>query len=216
MSWFRRRSAPPPQAEPPAAAPEVHASPALAELFARTHPDDRPHVLDLGPAVGANISFLSERFACSVEVVDLVRSLGPPFGPVVSGDAAGAVPRALPPEGEPADLVLAWDVLNYLDRDQFRAVGRLLAARCRPGATVFAMIVTTTEMAREPGTYLLHAGERGSVDLAYRLVPARRAAPRYRPAEVHQMLPGFSVDRSLLLRHGIQEFLMLRGDQPVP
>lgn len=217
MKWFRSRTVDPradpsadapARAAPDATAPEVHASPALGELFGHLHPDERLHVVDLGPAVGANISFLSERFSCSVEVVDLVRSLGP----VVTGDADTAMRRALPVEGEPADLVLAWDVFNYLDRDLFRAAGRLLAARCRPGATLFAMIVTRPEMGREPGRYLLHdaAGEAGGVALEYRGEPGRRACPRYRPAEVQQMFPGFSVDRSLLLRHGIQEYLLLR------
>jgi len=206
VKWFRSRAAtPPPGSAPVAAAPEVHRSPALGELFGLLHPDERLHVIDLGPAVGANISFLSERFPCSVEVVDLVRSLGP----VVTGDAANAIARVLPEEGEPADLVLAWDVFNYLDRDLFRAAGRVLSARCRPGATLFAMIVTLPEMGREPGKYLLQAAS-GGIELQYRPEPGRRACPRYRPAEVHQMLPGFSVDRSLLLRHGIQEFLMLK------
>ena len=77
------------------------------------------------------------------------------------------------------------------------------------------MIVTGKEMAREPGRYLLQESAAGGVELVYRLDPARRPAPRYRPAEVDQMLPGFSVDRSMLLRHGIQEFLMVRGqDRP--
>jgi hypothetical protein len=207
VKWFRGRGdAPAAPREEAAPAAEVHASLALGELFGRIHADSRLHVVDLGPAVGANLSFLSERFACSVEVVDLVHSLPP----VVAGDPAAAVRETLPAAGEPADLVLAWDILNYLDRPQFRAAGEVLAARCRPGATLFAMIVTGKEMPREPGRYLLQEGRERGVDLVYRHAPGRRPAPRYRPAEVDQMLPGFSVDRSMLLRHGIQEFLMVR------
>ena len=207
MKWFRGRGSAPAAAAEAAPAEEVHASLALGDLFARVHPDSRLHVLDLGPAVGANISFLSERFACSLEVADLVGSLPP----VVTGESAAAVRRALPAQSEPADLVLAWDILNYLDKAQFRAAGEALAARCRPGAVLFAMLVTGKEMAREPGRYLLREGAKGGVDLVYRFEPGTRPSPRYRPAEVDQMLPGFSVDRSMLLRHGIQEFLMLRG-----
>lgn len=227
MKWFRRRGGPAvADDEPSPRPPHSHPSLALSELL-RTPPFDgrasrRLHVIDLGPALGENISFLAESFPCSVEVVDLFASL-----PALAGtDPEGTIDQALPADGEPADLVLAWDVLNYLSKEQFRAAGRRLAQRCRPGATLFAMIVTAPDMPHRPGSYLLRhsraGGGRGgtgagqpvesSIELLYRHEgeAGRRAAPRFRPAEVDAMLPGFSVRRSMLLRHGIQEFLLRR------
>lgn len=232
MKWFRRRGGPAvADQEPATRAPHSHPSPALSELlrttpFSGREPSRRLHVIDLGPALGENISFLAESFPCSVEVVDLFASL-----PAMAGtDPEGSISRALPVDGEPADLVLAWDVLNYLSKEQFRAAGRRLAQRCRPGATLFAMIVTAPVMHHRPGSYALQwakaEGGRGgtgagqplesSIELLYRHEgnDGRRAAPRYRAAEVDAMLPGFSVRRSMLLRHGIQEFLLRRDAEP--
>jgi hypothetical protein len=40
-----------------------------------------------------------------------------------------------------------------------------------------------------------------------------RPGPRYAPAEISGLLKGFRVDRSFLLRHGIQEYLFVRDDE---
>lgn len=238
MKWFRSRRD---ERRPPAAGgteggeagsspqPEIHPSLALGELFAGLHPDRAVHVLDLGPAVGANIAWFSARYACTVEVADLYRSL-----PVAAGDdpsealrralpwagAAGAEPvgaepvDAEPVDAEPVDVVLAWDLFNYLEREQIRALCAALAPRCRPGAPLHAMLFTLRDMPREPGTYLLRqeeAGGRTATSLVYRVDrSAQRPAPRYRPAEIDALSPGFEVDRNYLLRHGVQEYLLQR------
>lgn len=215
MSWFRRRS----PAEPAdggedadAPAPETHASLALGEVLAGWNPDRRLHALDLGPAVGPNITFLTDRFLSTVEVVDLHRSL-----PSAAGDdPARGVAAAVPESGQAADLVLAWDLFNYLERDQVKALSTALAQRCRPGAVLFTMIYTTPQMPRDPGTFPLGAEEddeeriRG-ITLTYRVDrSSTRPCPRYRPADVDAMTPDFEVDRNYLLRHGVQEYLLQR------
>ena len=43
-----------------------------------------------------------------------------------------------------------------------------------------------------------------------RRTPTERPSPRLAPAEVTNLLKGFRVDRSFLLRHGIQEFLLVK------
>lgn len=212
MSWFRSRRAAAPAAEEAApAAPEVHASLALAELLGQLHPSRRIHVLDLGPAIGANVSFWTERFLCTVEVADLYPSLAGSR----DEDPAAAVAAALPRDEatRPADVVLAWDLFNYLDRQRLRALGERLAARTRPGALLFAMLWTGKEIPREPGRFVIQEGAR----LVYGVEAERtRPGPRYRPAEIAAMTPGFSADRNFLLRHGVQEYLLLRDPEPPP
>jgi hypothetical protein len=198
------------EAAPPA--PEVHPSLALAELLTQLHPSRRIHLLDLGPAIGSNVAFWTERFLCTVEVADLYPSLA--ASP--DEDAAAAVAAALPlDEGmRPADVVLAWDLFNYLDRKRLRALGERLAARTRPGALLFAMLWTGKEIPREPGRFVIQEGG----PLVYDIDTAHtRPGPRYRPAEIAAMTPGFSADRNFLLRHGVQEYLLLRDpDTPAP
>jgi hypothetical protein len=218
VSWFggRRREPERPRPAAPAAeavpepAPEVHRSLALAELLAELPPESRLSVLDLGPAVGANLEFLSARWRCRLQVADLWRSAGTHRLADPEADPAALFRELLPFDAAPAiDLVLAWDLLNYLRRDQIRALAEHLAPACRAGGRLFAMVLTGREIPRQPLTYELREGG----DLVYRGGGAStRPGPRYRPAEIDSSTPGFAVDRSYLLRHGIQEYILVRRD----
>ena len=72
------------------------------------------------------------------------------------------------------------------------------------------MLSTAKEIPQTPGTYLFHDAE----SLLYR-DRSRHTRPgrRYRPAEIDALTPGFTVDRTFLLRHGVQEYLLLREDE---
>ena len=217
MSWFGGRRWEPERPRPAAQAAEegaesaleIHRSLALAGLLAELPEESRLSVLDLGPAVGANLEFLSARYRCRLQVADLWRSAGTHRLADPEADPAALFRELLPLAGGPEiDLVLAWDLLNYLRREQIRALAEHLAPSCRPGGRLFAMVLTGREIPRQPLTYELRAGG----ELVYRAAGgAIRPGPRYRPAEVDALTPGFTVDRSYLLRHGIQEYLLVRG-----
>jgi len=217
VSWFggRRRAPEQPRPAPPAAraepapAPEIHRSLALAAVLAELPPESRLSVLDLGPAVGANLEFLSARYRCRLHVADLWRSAGTHRLADPEADPAALFRELLPLGAAPAiDLVLAWDLLNYLRRDQIRALADHLAPACRPGGRLFAMVLIGREIPRQPLTYELREGG----DLVYRGAGgATRPGPRYRPAEIDSSTPGFAVDRNYLLRHGVQEYLLIRS-----
>lgn len=188
---------------------EIHRSLALAQLLGELRPEQRLSVLDLGPAVGANLSFLSERFRCRLRIADLWSSAD--RGRRIADpdvDPAALMRDLIPAEGEPLDLILGWDLVNYLGKPQIRALAGCLAPACRPGARWFLMALAGQRIPREPLTYELREGG----DLVYRDGggEATRPGPRYRPAEIDEMTPGFSVDRSYLLRHGVQEYLLIR------
>ena len=54
-------------------------------------------------------------------------------------------------------------------------------------------------------------------NLAYEVrTAATRPAPRFAPAEMNDLLKGFRVDRSFLLRHGIQEYLFVKEPERRP
>ena len=213
MAWFKKRSVPQPEPEAPPAGPreEVHTSPALEALVARLERSAPPSILDLGSAVGANVEFFS-RFAGRLSIADFHGSL--------TGDEtlavrfhehpAAVLPELLPSprdEGELHDVVLVWDLFNYLTRDQMQALGAHLGRLSRPGAHLLALVATATEIPAEPRTYRIE----GAGTLRYTTSGSRpRKSPRWAPAELGRSLPDFTVDRSYLLRHGVQEYLMLR------
>lgn len=212
MGWFKKRHVPQPDPEAPPAGPreEVHTSPALEALVARLERSAPPSVLDLGSAVGANVEFFS-RFAGRLSIADFHGSLTTDETLAVRfhEHPAAVLPELLPPQEahQGYDVLLVWDLFNYLTREQMQALGTHLGRLARPGAHLLALVATATEIPAEPRSYRIEEGR----SLRYTTSVTRpRKSPRWAPAELGRSLPDFTVDRSYLLRHGVQEYLMLR------
>jgi hypothetical protein len=211
MSWFTRkepaggRGAATQVAE---GGPEVHRSLALPSIFTALSRGHKLNVLDLGPAIGGNVERLSE-FGCKLFIEDLYAS-----------KTAAATENGLlgtdffaqflaPPEGTQLDIVLAWDLFNYLERKELALLGERLRRFCRPGALVFALISIHKTIPAQPIRFRFHGQDLDQ--LVYdRRTTVERPGPRFAPAEFNDLLRGFRVDRSFLLRHGIQEYLFMR------
>jgi Methyltransferase domain len=257
MSWFSSRGAGAgdrqgkAQGLQPAApaSPEEHRSLALSSLLADLAGGGKRQVLDLGPAVGGNVEFLSQ-FGCKLYIQDLYSALAPylalhpgspseaavaiSLGSAINADRA-SVREAREtwearqerdatleegasiadriggllgfPDDTRFDAVLAWDLLNYLDRREMAALDEQLVRFCRPGAVLFALISILKQIPAEPMRFRILDQER----LAYETrTTGTRPCPRYAPAELTELLRGFRLDRSFLLRHGVQEYLFLR------
>lgn len=210
MSWFTRgpgkRSSPSSSQSATAEAElPVHRSLALAALLAEMRRGRKPQVLDLGSAVGSNVEYLS-RFECKLYIEDLYSALSSKSG---DGDADQRFfAEFLPlPEGTRIDVVLAWDLFNYLKRKELGKLIEHLAPFCRPGALLFTLISTQKEIPAQPIRFKIVDEDK----LLYEVrTSSTRPSPRYAPAEVRDLLRGFRVDRSFLLRHGIQEYLFVR------
>ena len=200
-----RRAAPPPPAPEPQPEPQQHHSPALRDLLHGLHPEQRPLVLDLGPAVGGNIERLAERGA-RVLVADLPRGLRA-AGVELPLREPARLERLLPRLDEPLAAVLLWDLLNVLAPQAITALGARLAERCAPGAALLAMIYTHKNLPQTLPRFRIVDHE----NLAYELDPRPgAAAPRYHEPDLERMLKAFRVDSTSILRNGLQEYLLIR------
>lgn len=187
--------------------PEIHRSLALPAVFSALSRGHKLNVLDLGAALGSNVERLSE-FGCRLDIEDLYASksaaaeggsLGPEF----------FAQFLAPAEGKQFDLVLAWDLFNYLDRKELAALGGRLRQFCRPGALVFALVSYHKTIPAQPIRFRFIDQDQDQL-IYERRTTAERPSPRFAPAEFNELLRGFRVDRSFLLRHGIQEYLFMR------
>ena len=192
------------QAETSGAGPDEHQSLALPALC-RGLETGRQRILDLGPAIGSNVAFYSG-LPCNLFIADLHDALFP-------GHAEGVMRRRdqfdellaseLPGDGD-FDLILAWDLLNYLDEDELRSLSRHLAAVSSPGAVLFALVSTRKVMPNKPAVFRIVDPSR----LAYQTDPrVKREAPRYKEPALDRAMPEFSVESTYLLRNGMQEYL---------
>jgi hypothetical protein len=212
MSWFsfrtaRREAAAHPVAAPTQTAtePEVYRSLAMPSVFATLARGPKANVLDLGPAIGSNVEHLSE-FGCRLSIEDLyLTRTSAADGEELGTEFFEQLVRL--PDGPQYDVVLAWDLFNYLSRKELGRLTARLRQACRPGAQVLALIWIHKTIPAQPIRFRF----RGTDQLLYdRRTSLERPGPRFQPAEINQLMSGFQVDRSFLLRHGIQEYLFVR------
>ncbi len=163
-------------------------------------------ILDLGPAVGSNVDFFS-KLSSSFYVADLFRALES-NRPVVSTDEMLWDPvfeKILPYEDRARfDLILGWDVINYLSSPQIEALARCLRPYSSAGTLFFSMISTRKQIPARPRSYQVVSSEK----LLYQTgTQAVRPCPLYKEPDLVRLMAGFRVKTSYLLRNGMVEYL---------
>lgn len=190
----------------PGAAGPVRA-PLFRSLVERMEDGGRWVILDLGPARPESIDLFS-RFRCRLEIADLADDLDALAPPEDAGEELlrERMEDALPPRNpEPVDVVLCWDLLNYLQPAALPALSSRLAARGLPGTLVHALVAY-----RDPLMPALPGGfcpADGGHLVRRNAAPDERPAPRYSPEELGKAFREFSIERAILLGNGMQEFL---------
>lgn len=163
-------------------------------------------VLDLGPAFGSSLDFLS-RFASRIFIEDLYHTLVS-TGRQFSGEGRQYCPlydALLPYDAqEPFDLILLWNLLDYLDREEITRLASHLASLARPGTIVHALVSTRQKIPASPTAFKIT----GNGQLVHRDPDGTQCdGPRYGQVRLLELMRGYRVKRSFLLRNGLQEYL---------
>ena len=164
-------------------------------------------MLDLGPAVGENVRFFAQ-LSCKIYIADLYDSLFAPSARRPEGRKAFEMllERELPSTGGNAvDIILAWDLLNYLDIEQQQVLAAALAGYCHRTTQIFAMIATHKEMPARPTLFRVLDSRHLSFEADRQW---QRESPRYTEPDLRRGMPDFEVDVSFLLRNGLQEYIL--------
>lgn len=190
---------------PQRAGPEPVNAPLFRGLIAGLADGHRAVVLDLGHACPQTVALFTP-YRCRLDIADLAEGLDQLNNAADDVALAAAVTGLLPPRrAEPVDMVLCWDLLNYLRPQALRALMDQIAARGRPGTLVhFLLVYSTARMAARPRRF-------GTLPDG-RLVPAptgdgERDAPRYTADDLAHCLRGYRMESAMLLRNGMQELL---------
>lgn len=189
----------------PAAEPASVNAPLFRRLVDSLSAERRSVVLDLGPVRSETVALLTP-YRCRLDIADLadgLQALDDEPDPVLLRARAEAL--LPPPRTEPIDIVLCWDLLNYLQRPAIAALMGALSARMRPGAFAHLLIVYSgTTMPARPSRFAPLPDGR-LVETA--TTDARRNAPRYSPEDLGKCMRGLRSESASLLRNGMQEFL---------
>lgn len=187
---------------------EVFTSLALNVLYYQLRPERKYHILDLGPAVAANVNFFSQA-SSKIYIEDLYRTLTSfDFFSPEDGFTYQAVFEYLLPYSKNTrfDIVLSWDLFNYLEREEFYYLMQHLQQFCHVETTLFALISTLKHIPEKPLTFKIIDEQQ----LLYQNNSSvLRACPQYQQTDLNQMLPTFRVANSFLLRNGFKEYLFI-------
>jgi hypothetical protein len=180
-------------------------APLFRRLLELQSSDRRAVILDLGPARTETVALFSQ-FRCRLEFTDLgehCEQLNAETDPALLLQRVESVlPRR---RREAADIVLCWDLLNYLQRPALKTLMAQVAVRSRPGTLVHALIAySAPRMPAKPDRYA--ALPDGQLIIRH-TTGAECAAPRYTPEDLRHCLPDYTVESAMLLKNGMQEFL---------
>jgi hypothetical protein len=185
----------------------VHNSLGLNALCQRIEDFPACGVLELGPVRKGNIEFWSQ-VTPTIHVADLRSDLPLPRLPEDPDDPeppkrAWHQVLRLPKERR-FDIILVWDLLNYLSIRDVSDLIEYLCEFCRPGTVLFALIFDNPEMPQDITVY--HIVDESH--LGYEIsTSAVKECPRHQPHALTQIMRQFRISNSFRLRNGVIEYI---------
>ncbi len=184
----------------PAPAPVERAAPGLAAFFDGVPEDGAHAVLDFGAAAEGTFRLYS-RFARHIRFVDLLTDSP-------QGEAWDSALEALPQSPEnPYDLVLAWNLLDWLSPAERILLVKRLTKLTAPGTRLYVVVDQSGSTTTHPLRFSIVDFGRVRQEPAG---PLRPTQPQLLPAQVERLLEPFRVVHAYTLRHGLREYVAVR------
>ena len=125
----------------------------LSRFLAPLRERAAPVVVDLGTALGPNVTFLGEQLGCKLFVEDLLAELGSAAEEDVDEPPERVTRLRLAHADTSVDGVLCWDVLEHLGPNAARLVAGEVKRVLRPGGVVFLCFGTDHRSGAVQTTY---------------------------------------------------------------
>jgi hypothetical protein len=184
-------------------------SPLLKELIAEIDSPMR-HVILVPGAANSGILAMLHGTRSRIVVCDAALAISELDEALDDEFVQASMERLLLDAGsEKIDTVLCWDLLNYMSPVLLKVFANRLHAIMSPGGRLHAYIHSASaDMSKVPQDFRLQAD--GQVfQLENDISP--RKTPRYSYGDLEKYMTGIRVERSMLLRNGIQEYLFQLG-----
>ena len=103
------------------------------------------------------------------------------------------------------DLLLFWDILDYLSIESIGRLMRRFGEVMRPGGLLYAMVSQQFRIPTEPALIDVLQVNR----VRFHIGPLDREGPHHAPKQLEQRMPGFRIEKLYLMQNGVQEHLFL-------
>jgi len=184
--------------------PAAYQSLGLNALLRPLQSDRKYRILDLGPALGANVEFWSQ-FHCRLTLDDFYSNYREKMDSEPEASRERWIADLLSFDNQTVfDVILVWDLFNYMDPDELRVLVRQLGRWCRKGTVLFALISSLPNISAKPALFRILDREHMSYQVRTR---ETRSCARHQPRDLARLLAGFEVSCSFLLRSGTQEYV---------
>jgi len=195
--------------ESTAADDPVFVTKALRKFLAALTAHESPVLLDLGPVVGSNVSFFGEQLGCKIFVEDLYADIDRH----VRGNKLEELPALLKKRfsqlSSSVDGILAWDLIDYLDKASAPVLASELTRLLRPDGALLAFFGTVQSSETQYTKYII-ADEQ---TLKHRNYPAARGRQTILlNRDIIRLFPGLRVSDSFLLKNNLREILFRKAE----
>ena len=171
----------------------------LASLTLR----ESPVLMDLGPVVGSNVTFLGERLGCKIILEDI-------FGDLERYPKNSETPLAeylktrLKHQAGTVDGILCWNLFDFLDLASAQALASSLKNVLRTDGFLLAFFATIASTDARFAKFII-TGEDAVKQKPYSPVGRKQTALQNR--DIIRIFDGLKVAESFLLKQNIREFL---------
>lgn len=182
----------------------VFPSRALRTFLGAVRARPAPVLLDLGPVIGSNITFLGEAVSCKIHVEDVFADVDRH----TRQDVLDALPAFLGTRFRLPDAtidgVLCWDLVDYLEPTAAVALARQLTRLLRPGGVLLGLFAAAPSAERRYTKYVIVDDEH----LRYRAYgPARGRHRVLEHRDIIKLFDPLRVSDSFLLQSARREIL---------
>jgi len=185
---------------------QEHRSLVLGLLFHQFQQGKKYRILDLGPAVSRNVDFFGQ-YSCTLYIEDLYNTLASfDYLSPEDGFSYEAIFSYLFPYYRTTqfDFILAWDLLNYLEKEESTHLVRHLCRYAHHGTLLFSLFSTKNHIPEVP--YRFEIADKQT--LVYRSNSSvMRPSPRYEQRDLDRIMNRFKICNSFLLTNGYREYL---------
>ena len=106
---------------------------------------------------------------------------------------------------QPVSVILAWDLLNYLERTEIINLMAYLSPFCHPGTKLFAISWITETIPKKPGWFEVTPQQ----ELIYEsMIHEQIDSPEYSAPNIVDMMPSFTPHRLSITRMGMLEVVL--------
>lgn len=177
---------------------------ALREMFASLEALPRSQVLDLGPVWRSNIRFLSQ-YPCKVFIEDLYRCMreNPFHTPVANANNPVEFLQSYP-ENTCFDVILVWDLFDYLNAGQIQALMEHLAPYSRKGTRLFAVTSTAKEIPVTPSSFRIIDASALNYEAS---TSEKMPGPGFNQTSLNRLLKDYRLIRAFRMSSGVEETL---------